>query len=488
VFSLPFVKLSERWRCLPLALLLPVCAQAAPDPFDTENPIPPVIGLGSETAITPCQLLPENAPPLVLADVVDQALCHNPQTREAWASSRYSAAQVGMAQAAYLPSLVGSVERSRSSGSPPGDGSNWTKHQNDRSATVKLSYLLLDFGGRKATLTASRSALEEAIATQDSVRQQVFLSAVTAFYQVHAYRAALEAAKVSEASALESYKSAQAGFDAGTATPLDRLQAKTAYSQAQLETITAAGQLKNAYGALANVMGLPADRKVELEPLDKVLPDDRNFKAEVGQLIAEAQRQRPDLQAARANLEVAKAKVDIERSAGLPTLSLSGSIPEYQHRSSNAPDDGFTSHSRSIGITLNIPIFSGFADSYRIRGAEANVEAAEARLAGAVDQVALDVWQGYQNLMTATQSLTANADLLESAKAAERVARGRYQAGVGMILDLLTAQTALANARLSWIRAAYDWQISRASLAQAIGALDARFLTADAASANANHP
>jgi TolC family type I secretion outer membrane protein len=422
--------------------------------------------------------LPQGAPPLALFDVVDQALCHNPQTRAAWASSRYYAAQVGSAQSAYLPSIDGTLQRSRTSSSAGGDGYA-TSHVQSRSATANLSFLLLDFGGRKANLAASRAALEAAIDTQDNVRQKVFLAAVSAFYQVHAYEEALKAAKVSEASALESYKSAEAGFEAGTATPLDRLQAKTAYSQAQLDTITAAGQLKNAYGALANVMGLPADRKIELAPLAKPLPDNRAFKAEVGRLIGEAEQQRPDLQAARANLAAAKANVDVARSAGLPTLSLGASVPGYARSDGPADGNGNVSHSRSIGVTLNIPIFSGFADSYRIRAAEASAESAEASLEETKNQVALDVWQGYQNLMTATESLKANADLLESAKAAERVARGRYQAGVGMILDLLTAQSALANARLSLIRAAYDWQISRATLAQAVGALDARFLNAN---------
>ena len=81
------------------------------------------------------------------------------------------------------------------------------------------------------------------------------------------------------------------------------------------------------------------------------------------------------------------------------------------------------------------------------------------------------------NLATATQSVKTAEDLLESATQSERVAAGRYRAGVGNILDLLTAQVALANARQSRIQAGTNWYVSRASLAQAMGALDAGLLT-----------
>ena len=88
------------------------------------------------------------------------------------------------------------------------------------------------------------------------------------------------------------------------------------------------------------------------------------------------------------------------------------------------------------------------------------------------NQVALDVWRAYQNQTTATQSLRTTVDLVASAEQSERVALGRYKAGVGNVLDLLSAQSALASARLQRIQAALDWYVSRATLAQSVGTLD----------------
>ena len=123
-------------------------------------------------------------------------------------------------------------------------------------------------------------------------------------------------------------------------------------------------------------------------------------------------------------------------------------------------------------MTLNVPIFSGFETTYRVRSAAAQADVKAAQRDRIRSQVALDVWRAYQSLNTATQSLKTTADLVASAEQSERVALGRYKAGVGTVLELLVAQSALANARLQRIQAALDWHVYRATLAQAMGALD----------------
>ena len=125
-----------------------------------------------------------------------------------------------------------------------------------------------------------------------------------------------------------------------------------------------------------------------------------------------------------------------------------------------------------IGVTVNLPLFTGFDTTYKVRAAAAQVDVREAQRDTPRNQVALDVWRAYQSLTTATQSLKTTVDLVASAEQSERVALGRYKAGVGTVLDLLTAQSALAAARLQRIQAALDWFVYRATLAQAVGALD----------------
>ncbi len=447
-------------------LLVWGCVAAAvetADPFNTEAMLPHQPSLRLAGALNdPCEAKSEpQAHTLNLLEVVNLALCNNPQTHAVWASSRAQAAQVGVNEANYLPSLaLSAADNHNLSGSTSGT--------DQRSVGLTLSYLLYDFGSRAANLENVRQLLTAASATQDSTVQSVFLASVQAYYQTQATRAALDAATESERSAKESLAAAEARYKTGSATPADKLQAQTAYSQATLNRITAYGSLKNSQGALANILGRDANFPVALEPANTTAVPN-NFEEDINTLIATARLHRPDLQAAAAQVKAAEASVDAARAAGRPTISLSASANQLNSASLN-------SHGSSIGINLSVPIFSGYAPTYRVRAAEAQVEVKNNQFEQLRLQVALDVWTAYQNLTTATQLLRTTFDLLNSAEQSNRVALGRYKAGVGSILDVLTAQSALASARQQRIQSAFNWNISRATLAQTLGGLDANLI------------
>ena len=125
-----------------------------------------------------------------------------------------------------------------------------------------------------------------------------------------------------------------------------------------------------------------------------------------------------------------------------------------------------------VGVTVNLPLSPVSTRPTRCAPPRRRSTSGKRSATASGNQVALDVWRAYQSLTTATQSLRTTADLVASAEQSERVALGRYKAGVGTVLDLLTAQSALAAARLQRIQAALDWFVYRATLAQAVGALD----------------
>ncbi|MFT3850572.1 MAG: TolC family protein [Propionivibrio sp.] len=450
-----------------LASLLAGTAQAfdATDPFGTEaiTPAPPRLAPSAETHFIPCKPV-ETTHRYGVLDVVDRALCANPKTREAWANARVQAAQVGVAQSDFLPDLDGRIGVSRSTGSADASTQN--------SASLTLAWLLYDFGARAANLENARQLLNAAAHTFDATVQTVFLDALRAYYATQAARAAVAAAEESERASRESLAAAEVRYKVGTGTPADRLQAQTAWSQATLTRIKAEGILRSAYGALANVMGEDASRPLVLEDIPKI-PADARRAGDVEALIQEARLRRPELKAAEARVGAARANVDQARAAGKPSLAL-GAGSSWQGTDMHSND--FNTRSNSIGLTLSIPLFSGFETTYNVRTAEARFEAASALRDNVNLQVALDVWTAYQDLATSGQTLSASADLLASAEQSERVALGRYKAGVGNILDLLNAQSALAAARLQRIQAALDWHVARAALARAIGTLDGSLL------------
>jgi TolC family type I secretion outer membrane protein len=431
----------------------------AADPFDTLGlaAAGPADSQGRGLRV-PCQKVPISSA-LTLTDVVEQALCNNPQTRLAWINTRVQVAQVGIAQSAFLPNLTANVSRSRNDTSSPQPSFNQT------SGSLSINYLLYDFGGREATLENARQLMSALAATQDATLQSVFLSAVQAYYQRYAAAAAVTAARDSLRASEESLQAAEARYRIGTNTPADRLQAQTAASQAKLTLIQAEANAKTSIGVLANVMGIDANASPAIaEPGDNVTLE--SFERNIDELITAAKHSRPDLAAAEAQVKAAHANIAAVNSSGMPSVSL------FANRNYN--DGGMTDALRSnaIGVAVSIPLFSGFNTTYRQRAAEAQLEAKATQFDQLSRQVSLDVWRAYYALQSGTAAVRASADLVASAEASEKMTAGRYKAGYGAILDLLNAQSALASARQQQIQAQFNWRIAKAAMAQALGELD----------------
>ncbi len=452
---------------LPLTILLcaglnctAVMASDSYDPFSTEANL-------SQPLLQPCTSLQIEST-LNLLSVVNIALCKNPGTHETWANTRAQAAQVGINVANYLPNLNLNATDTHNL---PGNI--------QRTVNLSMSYLLYDFGARAANLESAKQLLLSVLAAHDSAIQALFLATVQAFYQVHATQAALDASIVSEHAAQASFSAANAKYLAGSTTPADKLVAKTAYSQAILNRITAYGAMKISRGVLANLLGLDADHNLVLSDVstfqqkgDLLKPQTeifQNLEQNIAQLIETARKTRPDLQAAEATLNSAKALADAARATGKPTISLNA-------LNTASKSGGINTQGASLGMSLSVPLFSGYAPTYRIRAAEAQIDAKTAQRDKLRLQVALDVWNACQNLNTAAQNLSATEDLLFSAEQSELVALGRYRAGVGIMLDLLNAQSVLASARQQRIQAVLNWNITRVILAQTMGNLNAAFL------------
>lgn len=431
------------------------------DPLKTEALTPPAIPdnylEGSACTATNYDKV------LTLADVTDAALCNNPQTREAYASARVQAAQVGIAKSAYLPSVNDNVSGNLNAALP--EQTSRSNPYSNLSNNIVASYLLYDFGNRDANLENARQLLQAASATQSSIVQNVLLNAIQAYYQVQADIAAVDAARESERASEESFKAAEARYKAGVATPADKLQAQTLYAQNSLTRITAEGNLKTAYGTLANVMGLAANQMLKLAARTSIQPP-QNIDQDINALIEQARIRRPDLIASEAQVKAAQASIEASRAAAKPTVSVAVS---------NNLQDGsnlsFGSNS-ALGVTVSIPIFDGYGPSYKIRSAEANTEVRAAQRDQLRLQISLDVWRAYQSLRTANESIRAATVLVSSAEESSRVTLGRYKAGVGNILDSINAQSALASARQQQIQANLNWNIARATLAKSIGELD----------------
>jgi outer membrane protein TolC len=123
-------------------------------------------------------------------------------------------------------------------------------------------------------------------------------------------------------------------------------------------------------------------------------------------------------------------------------------------------------------VQVAVPIFTGFNNTYQIKSAEEQVEMQAANRDKLEQSIAQEVWRAYYTLAATRENLQNTQELLDSAVQAEKVALGRYEEGVGNIVELMNAEANLANARYQFVQAHYNWRIGKAQLAQALGRLD----------------
>ncbi|WP_240156988.1 TolC family protein [Burkholderia sp. Ap-962] len=430
-------------------------------------------------ADTSCQPF-DASHPVDLAAVVLAAICTHPRVRQAWAEARAQAASVGISEAAYLPTLNATAGIERDTLSTDYDYSalgvgtvGRAQNSSSRYSMLNLSWVLLDFGKRDAARRQANALLSAANAAQDASLQTVFFDAAQAFYALRDARASVDAALLVEQVAQDSLAQAGAKHAGGAGTLADELQARTSFRRAVLDRVDAEGRLRIAQGALAVAMGLDAETTVQISDEDgeTLLPED--IDDGIDTLIEQAKQRQPKLLAARARLQAARAAIDMARAQDRPTIALVGSMvrnnPSYQQQPQSIPVTG--SHGSTIGIQVTIPLFEGFASSYRVAQAQASADGEEAAARDVELQVSLDVWSAYHGVRTDAANLANSRDLLDDARHALDVARGRYKEGVGTFTDLLNAQTALADAQRERVQAVSQWRTARLRLAASLGKL-----------------
>jgi outer membrane protein len=417
------------------------------------------------SAALPADIAPRGAA-LMLGDVVDAALRNNPQTQLSWAQARAGAAQYGAAGAARLPTVDATVNAAYSS-TTVGQTLGGMGTRRSITPQLSLSYLLFDFGGRNGTITAARDAAIALDLTHNATIQNVALQVEAAYFSFQGQRGLVNALRLNLATADTNLVSAQQRNKAGVATITDVLQAETVRAQAELDLETALGNLQAARGALAVGMGLPANAPFDLAPATDTVAVSLAA-ISVDTLIDHALVLRPDLAATRVQIRQAQAQVRVARAAELPALTLgsTASLP----RSSQPNASGST---YGVTLGLSIPIFN-LARPYNVQSAQAQVDAFAARSELLRTQVAQQVYTSYYQLQTATQRARTTDVLLTSATRSEAAARARYRAGVGTILELLTAQSALANARAQQSLSRWTWASALSQLAHDVGVLGPR--------------
>lgn len=424
---------------------------------------PPVRKSAAGSRDLPPELLARRTA-LTLDDIVGLALEGSPDARVAWANARASAAAYGAARGDLFPQVIAEFQATRLQTAASQGRS--AVQQTVYEPSASFTWLLFDVGGRSGSIGAARNGLMAANWTHNATLQNVVARAASAYFDYAAAKALAEAQATTVREAELNLSAAEERRRVGVATIADVLQARTAQAQARLDLQAIEGNLLITRGALAAATGFPATVEYDIDSSAVDAPI-AMVAERVDSLIALALRARPDLLAARWSYEQARSEIGVARAQRLPSVVANGTGGlEYQPGKANG------SRFYTLSLGLRIPLFNGFSWSYNQQEAQALADAALARSDGLAQQVIFQVFSAYYSLRTATTRVGTADELLASATESAEAARGRYQGGVGSLLELLSAENALAAARAQRIQARLGWQAALVQLAQNAGLLD----------------
>ena len=391
-------------------------------------------------------------------DVATAVVDNNLQLRAAAFDVAMARAELAVAQGARVPqtALAGTYTRTQQQPNPAIDPNIYT-------AGLNVTYPLSTGGHLEAQVAFAQANLEGAQATYDRTRQQLvfgarqlYLQGLLAVENVAAAQRALNAAN-------ESLRVARARFSAGAASQFDVLQAEVAVANAEQTMVQARAGGATAQASLNATLNLPQDTSLDLT--DTLTP--RPVTTTLDAAIVQGLRDRPDLLALRSRIVAAQAGIDLASSGNQPTVGL-GAGYGVSNASGQAP---FVYGSWSVTLSATMAVFDGGITEAKVREARYQVDQLKTREAQTMQQVELDVRLAWLGLEQAAGRLAAATKAVEQGRESSRLAAARYSAGVGTQLELLSAQSALAQAELSLAAGRFDQNVARIQLILATGSL-----------------
>src|SRR5271154_2854620 len=401
-----------------------------------------------------------------LAELVDVAESHIPQTRLAWERACVQAAVLGIARSELYPTLV-AVALSQTNRQEILFNNKFVRQTiPDFAVAVELNYTIFDFGARRERINAAKAETLAANLAFNDVHRNVIYQVQRAYYQLLNASGQEDAARASLANAQAVQQAAEARLNNGLATLPDVLEARSATAQAEYELQTALGAEETAQGDLATALGTSPTATIHTETL-KELPIPDSMVDSVDLAINRAFAQRPDLMRLVSEIKSSNAKVKEARAAFYPSLDVNvNPVAQSLYGLQQTQPWGHTAGlTGGLSLSLNWTVFDSGARKNNVVQAEANVRAAEAQANAARDEIANQVWAAYSNLKTAFRQRQAAAALLQAASQSYDSTLESYNYGLRNFLDVTAAQRTLAQARSTDVLARTQVLIALADLA-----------------------
>ncbi|MFZ2052875.1 MAG: TolC family protein [Candidatus Aminicenantales bacterium] len=334
-----------------------------------------------------------------------------------------------------------------------------------RDYQLSLSFTVpLYTGGR---LTAGyKSAKLSYLSSQESARQttqETVFNVKRGFYN---YLLAKQLVQVTEEAlnlAEKLFQNVKNMSEVGMASRLDLLRAEVRVANLKPPLLQARNNLALAELSLKTLLGLDVAQPVEIVGDMTYSP----VEIDLDESIARSLANRPELNQLLYQKQMAGEMIKIARADYLPTIAISGNYNTWADRFVFTKNNWQSFY--AFNLVLNIPIFNGLQTPAKVAQSKALIRELGFTEKGLINNIKFEVQSAYLTLNQAKESLLSQEKNVDAATESVRVAELNYAEGLITITDVGSAQVALSEARINYLRAIYDYVISLAQLEKAMG-------------------
>ena len=399
----------------------------------------------------------DQAVDLTLPKTVQMALDYNRDIKVAHYALNSSDFDIAIAKAGKMPQVGYTWSGARAMSQNMGRDVIGNSFKNSFSVSIPL------YTGGLVENEIANAKLGKTNAQEEMLRvqQATKYSAVEGYYALLAYQELRDVYHEAVDNLQGHLDNVTAQYNVGTKAKVDVLSSNVSLANSKTTAVTADNNVAIAESNLNNILGLPLQTKLNLA--DHQLPFD-TYDISLQEAIDYAMKYRPEVLQAAVAVQEAENSIGIAQAGNRPTVSVGAG-----RGWSDDDFPGIDDHNWSVSGDVSWSLWDGGATNAKIKKARETLLSARETEQKARESVQLEVKQAYLNIRSAAQRVEETTAVVDQAKENYRIQNIRYQAGVGINLDVLDAQLSLNEAQVNHIQALYDYNVGIAKLEQAMG-------------------
>ncbi|AJY51661.1 TolC family outer membrane protein [Halomonas sp. KO116] len=350
-------------------------------------------------------------------------------------------------------------------GTGTGNVSTGDDRYNTVSLTLEATQALYNEVTRREVTQAERQ-IDQQVYLLAATEQQLLIDTASAYFDILRAHEILEARFAQERAIGRQLEQAGEQFEVGLIAITEVEEARATFDQSRADRIAAESNLQVAFEALEQLTG---QRYASIEALGDSMPVGLPEPSSRDYWVEQALELNPQVLAQQAGIEVARSGVEIARAGNLPTLQAFGN---YQYSDSDVDNTTGEDSSSQVGLSANLPIYTGGRTSASIRQGTYQLESSQYDFESQRRSSIQQVRSLYTQVSNDVETVEARQQAIVSNQSALEATRAGYEVGTRNIVDVLNAEQNLYNAIANYAEARYDYVVNLLSLRQQAGRLD----------------